>query len=55
MAKYWMVFLGFYILGGVSLVAIDYVYDRIKRHRRAEAVARRLSLLQEFAKGKRVA
>ena len=55
MAKYWLIFLGFYVFGGISIVAADYAYSWYKRRRQAEAVARRLHLLKEFAQKTRVA
>lgn len=55
MAEYWLLFLGAFVLGGITRIAVDYALSWYKRRRRTEEVARRLGLLQEFAQGKRVA
>ena len=55
MAEYWLFFLGSFVLGGITRIALDYAISWHKRQRQAKTVARRLGLLREFAQGKRVA
>ena len=49
MGKYWLMFIGFYLAGGISLALIDWAYVEYKKRRQAKILAGRLSLLREFA------
>lgn len=53
MTKYWLMFLGFYLAGGLSLVLIDWAYVQYKKRRQTKILAGRLSLLREFAQRER--
>jgi hypothetical protein len=55
MLKYWIIYLGTYLLGGLTWLAIDYAHDTMKKRRRAKILAGRLSLLREFAQKTREA
>lgn len=49
MAKYWMMYLGSYVLGGLTIIVADWAYRTYKRRRQARIVARRMKDLFDFA------
>ena len=55
MTKYWVIYLGTYLAGGLTWLAVDFVYNVWKKRRRAKILAGRLSLLREFAQKTREA
>lgn len=54
MSEYLLLYPAAYLLVGTAIVVADLIDTRIERRRQAKTIARRLSLLKEFADGKRV-
>jgi hypothetical protein len=52
---YWIIFVSIYLGMLVFFLTVDWLYSRSKKRRQAKILAKRLSLLREFAEGKRVA